>query len=571
MSTYLVLNSSILLVVLDSSKIIFHRICKKIYLQNVQKVPARSRRLYGNRSCCVIGCFNSGPKLKRWSEEDCLIHKRIHACCPCSPPYKLIPFPTLAKDPEKRDAWIRCVNRIMECGGKWSPTTNSRICSEHFEDGHDYPVENMGHKNIPSQYLPAKRKMPTPRNPPPVVVKMPKVGDVTLDGGQQSDDMILADELMPLDPKQKQCCLDDHDYDCDWDDIPDTCDGCARRSSKIKMLKDQIKELKSKNQKLTVKLNQKKKHKLQVTDNLFNDKGKMLLYTGMDKTTFDDVYKCIAPQARKMTYWKGPARTVNPLNRAQKPGPQRKLTPKNEFLLSMMKIKTGLHMEILGDLFGLSKSQVSRTCFTWWRFLAREIGSLVYNPEKHAIMKCRPKAFDHPLYRDVRHIVDCTEIFIETPKSLDLQASCWSNYKHHHTIKYLLSINPNGFINFVSAGWVGRSSDNHVTEHCGFLDILEPYDKVMGDRGFQIQKMLAQRFVTLVIPPGRKGEYQMLDSDVAKTQEVANRRIYVEQAIRRVKTFGMLQREVPITLIHSIDDVMTIAAGACNLRVPLSK
>ena len=74
-----------------------------------------------------------------------------------------------------------------------------------------------------------------------------------------------------------------------------------------------------------------------------------------------------------------------------------------------------------------------------------------------------------------------------------------------------------------------------------------------------------------VVPPGRKGLCQMAEKDVRKTQEVANRRIYVEQAIRRIKCFKFLQEEVPITLIHMLDDAVKIAAGLCNLRCPLAK
>ena len=74
-----------------------------------------------------------------------------------------------------------------------------------------------------------------------------------------------------------------------------------------------------------------------------------------------------------------------------------------------------------------------------------------------------------------------------------------------------------------------------------------------------------------VVPPGRRGEVQMTEADVKKTMEVANRRIIVEQAIRRIKTFKFLQTEVPITRIHCLDDVFKIVSGLCNLRVPLSK
>ena len=148
-----------------------------------------------------------------------------------------------------------------------------------------------------------------------------------------------------------------------------------------------------------------------------------MVYTGMRRKTFEEIYSAIVDKARTLRYWKGPKRTVNRVRVLnKKPGPKRGLSSKNEFLMIMIKIKTGLSMEILGDLFGISKTQVSRTCLTWWRFLGKVIGSLVYNPEKDVVLATRPKAFAEAPYSDVRHIIDATEVFIETPKSLELAA-----------------------------------------------------------------------------------------------------------------------------------------------------
>ena len=49
---------------------------------------------------------------------------------------------------------------------------------------------------------------------------------------------------------------------------------------------------------------------------------------------------------------------------------------------------------------------------------------LAWLPQKSGHSKCRI-------------IIDCTEIFIERPKSLINQASTWSDYKHHNTVKFL--------------------------------------------------------------------------------------------------------------------------------------
>ena len=101
-----------------------------------------------------------------------------------------------------------------------------------------------------------------------------------------------------------------------------------------------------------------------------------------------------------------------------------------------------------------------------------------------------------------RVIIDCSEVFIERSKSLNVQASTWSDYKHHNTVKFLIGISPTGFVSFLSDCYGGRASDRFVCEDSGFYDILDPYDEVMADQGFQIKEDLVLRHCTLSVPPG---------------------------------------------------------------------
>ena len=76
-----------------------------------------------------------------------------------------------------------------------------------------------------------------------------------------------------------------------------------------------------------------------------------------------------------------------------------------------------------------------------------------------------------------RIIIDFTENFIERPKSLINQASTWSDYKHHNTVKFLVGITSSGFISFLSDCYSGRSSDKFITGDSGFYDLLECDDE----------------------------------------------------------------------------------------------
>ena len=85
------------------------------------------------------------------------------------------------------------------------------------------------------------------------------------------------------------------------------------------------------------------------------------------------------------------------------------------------------------------------------------------------------------------------------------------------------------------------------------------------------QSCLALKHADIVIPPGRRGAFQMPKKDVRKTKDIANRRIRVEQVIRRIKSFNMLKYEVPITLLHVLDEVFVISCAICNMMPPISR
>lgn len=79
------------------------------------------------------------------------------------------------------------------------------------------------------------------------------------------------------------------------------------------------------------------------------------------------------------------------------------------------------------------------------------------------------------------------------------------------------------------------------------LIFLEQRDEVMADRRFTISEDLLLRPPKLHVPPGKCGQEQFSKSEVKKTKEIANLRIYVEQAIRRLKTFCLIKNELPIS------------------------
>ena len=66
----------------------------------------------------------------------------------------------------------------------------------------------------------------------------------------------------------------------------------------------------------------------------------------------------------------------------------------------------------------------------------------------------------------------------------------------------------------------------------------------------------------LFIPPGKRGQEQFTKANVQKNKTVANLRIFVERATRRLKTFRIINNELPTSLIGNLDNIIIVCAAS---------
>ena len=115
-----------------------------------------------------------------------------------------------------------------------------------------------------------------------------------------------------------------------------------------------------------------------------------------------------------------------------------------------------------------------------------------------------------------------------------------------------------------------EGAQTFILSDSGFLSLLERFGQVMAGRGFKIKTDLALKQCSFSIPPSAAKGSQMVKKDVHDTSNIANVRIYVEQAIRRLKKFMIFKYQQSLLYLPILNDIVQVISGLVNLKRPLT-
>ena len=208
-------------------------------------------------------------------------------------------------------------------------------------------------------------------------------------------------------------------------------------------------------------------------------------------------------------------------NNSPKQGKPKLLKPKEEFFLTLFRLRQGFKEDHLGHLYGISEATVSRITISWINFMYFKFSTIPIWPSRSKVDEHMPADFKEK-YPSKRVIIDCTEVRSQTPKSIRLNGELFRTYKNHTTLKCLTGISPGGAVTFIRQLYTGHISDSEMVMRLGFLKLpFEQGDSVMVDKGFTVQD-LHPPGVSLNIPPFLGSKGQISPEGVVETQSIAS-------------------------------------------------
>lgn len=224
----------------------------------------------------------------------------------------------------------------------------------------------------------------------------------------------------------------DHDYGTGSStssadvEVQDTAVQTDTTMDDIRSMSDEIKRLQSKLNDKTTLLREA------FTDTVTKNDENVRLYTGLPSLAMLlGIFNILTAKCPSLKYWSGQStakETNNHRNRRGKPGPARKLTLFQEFILTLVRLRLVLFEFFIADLFGISKTRVSQIFITWITFMSNVFGKFLRWPSRKQVKKCMPLSF-RKQYPNTRAIIDCTEFFLQKPRSPTAQAATYSTYK----------------------------------------------------------------------------------------------------------------------------------------------
>jgi hypothetical protein len=259
--------------------------------------------------------------------------------------------------------------------------------------------------------------------------------------------------------------------------------------------------------------------------------------TGLHVADFDVLVVDVLPALREAEQAR---RSRRPRQRAVGGGHPFELAARDQILLTVVWLRQYPIHEVLGYLFGVSDSTVSRVIQRVLPLLEQAGRDTMRLPDPG---KKRRRTLDALLAAlpEVVVIIDSFEQRVQRPENRQAADDLYSGKKKQHTLKSQVAVDEEGRIVDVAASVRGPTADISLLEQSRLLERLPPGVGGMGDLGYV---GIAQLHPTgLGAAPRKKPRgHPRPAADIAYNTAFSRRRIVVEHSIGQLRRFQSLSQ-----------------------------
>ncbi len=257
--------------------------------------------------------------------------------------------------------------------------------------------------------------------------------------------------------------------------------------------------------------------------------------------------------------------------RLQRPGRRRAigaghpfaLRPRDQLLLAVAWLRQYPTHEVLGYLFGVSDTTVTRLIARWLPLLEAAGRDTMRLPDPGRKRRRHLDALlaDTP---DLAVVIDTFEQRVQRPRGPDAQRRWYSGKKKQHTLKSQIAVDEiTGEVADVAESVPGPTADIALVERSGVLGRLPPGVGALGDLGYPgLGKLHPLGATPRRKPRGRDRPPE----DGAYNRAFARRRIVVEHTIGQVRRYQCLSQTDRHHRRHHTPRVRAVA-GLVNRRL----
>lgn len=253
---------------------------------------------------------------------------------------------------------------------------------------------------------------------------------------------------------------------------------------------------------------------------------------GLSKEEFDSLYESLAD---KIDTYEAGRLNHHERKRAIGGGGQYKHDARNRLLMAMIWLRNYPTYDVLGFLFDLNKSNISRNLKPILAVLSQELGADIQWPDKtQGRRKLAQFMQDFP---EVVAIVDATEQAIQRPKDYETQKAHYSGKKKRHTLKTQVVVAADGELLAISDTVPGSVHDKKLYDESGVSHQLAEDEAMMGDSGFQG----IQHEHQAVLPTKKPKGAELSAAQKERNRQISRVRVVVENTIAQIKTFAVIK------------------------------